>query len=476
MFNELLYRYRHCFWSFRHNMSGHAETMLRGYLQLSGKRTCTEIASGILGDVDKAQNLQQFMSDSKWDHNTVFGQVCADIVGHLGLSSGTLNIDEVGLPCVGRYKAGSSHQYMGTTGHVEQGQVAVLASYYCHSNWLLTGAELYLPQSWFSEPFRSLWSKLRIAADTTFKTKIQLACDLIARNLSSGLVFERVGADSLYGRSSYFRHYIRSLGKKYVVSIPSDTFVWLSDPLTDAQAKASSVSEIAKTCQTETITVRDTERGELTTEHAFVAVWTKISQEIDEKEETDKPKKRSKKGNKGDTAEISEVGETETTNELTYTFQKEVLCIRKEDTGAWGYALSNYALSDKLAIAEGRSERYFVERTIQDGKSELGMDDSQALKYTALMRNFAICAMALVLLATFKLHLQEQQPPIEEVQETYPDVKKVPQLSLKNLKVLLCAAIKLPPISDETAIKMVKSAIENRTKSKQSKSKHKNLN
>ena len=65
----------------------------------------------------------------------------------------------------------------------------------------------------------------------------------------------------------------------------------------------------------------------------------------------------------------------------TGTIRQETLLLKREGT-AIRYSLTNAPSSTPLAtLAFRKCQRYFVERSLQDAKSELGMADFQALKY-----------------------------------------------------------------------------------------------
>lgn len=96
--------------------------------------------------------------------------------------------------------------------------------------------ELYLPESWLSSPARR--KEARIPETTTFKTKPELALDLVARALDDKLPGEIVLADAAYGSSVEFRNGLVAYGLDFAVGISSTTKVWLLDkddkPLGDA--------------------------------------------------------------------------------------------------------------------------------------------------------------------------------------------------------------------------------------------------
>ena len=186
-------------------------------------------------------------------------------------------------------------------------------------------------------------------------------------------------------------------------------------------------------------TTRQGERGPLTHEHAFVEVWSK--------ENVDKSPQ----------------------HPLGYRFHSETLVVQKEHDGKMSYALSNIPPEGRQAMAEARAERYFVERTIQDCKSELGIDELQALKYRAVMHTLALCAVALLYIADMKIAFRKQHQEIQAVQEQLPQLQKLPDLSLANVKELLRAAFPLPEVTKEMAVQLVVSHLFNRSRATQSK-------
>jgi len=221
----------------------------------------------------------------------------------------------------------------------------------------------------------------------------------------------------LYGRSIAFRRYIADKGKHYMMSIPKDEQVWLSNPLdTEGQIAdnilATSVQDIAQSADYESINIRYAERGALIYEHAFVPIWTV--------NKSAPPQQREANAN---TQEVS-----------------------------------------KHEMAVQRAERYFVERTIQDCKSELGWDELQAQKYPAYMHTMAICAVALVFMASVKLRQRTQYQQADIVQKEI-GIEQLPDLSLANVKELMRAVMPLPQLTEQQATKKVINTLFKRSKS-----------
>lgn len=434
-------RYRSLLRTKTQDCSAHGFTMLQGYLFLETDRNYDNISKTIRGPTSQSQDLQQFMSDSTWDTSAVFKQARQDIGTKLDLAGGMLNFDESGDECSGKHKAGSARQYIGRAGKTDLGQVGVLSSYSKDGVWLLIDAELYLPAVWLA-PVGPLWTneegrlrvfkQLRIPAERKFKTKIELAMEQFDRSLAEQLAFASVGGDSFYGRSTVFRRHVASKACSYLFCIPKDCSVWLHNPIeqddqTDNLVKTA--TEVIGDAKWESIDVRGCERGILRYEHAFVRVWTKDA----------------------DTA----------------TFTEELLVARRENNGSISFALSNALQETHQTLALWRAERYFVERTFQDCKSELGWDELQARKYPAYMHTLALCAIALVFMADIKIEQRSHYAPPQKVKEEL-DIPSLPDLSLSNVKELLRAVFPLPQLSKEEAVEKVVQILWKRAKSTES--------
>jgi SRSO17 transposase len=422
--------------------SAHGLTMLKGYLLMDSDRNYVKIAQAVKGPNADGQDLQQFMSDSPWSTAGIFKQTRQDIESKLGLSGGMLSFDESGDECSSKYKAGAGRQYLGRKGKIDMGQVGVFSSYSKDGVWILTDAELFFPKPWFNN-VGPLWSdeagrikvhkSLHIPSDRVFKTKIELAKEQFDRALSDQLGFEAVGADSFYGRSTAFRRYVASKGCFYMFCVPKDTTVWMQNPLTTIDQEGNllqMVTQVAEQATWEGIDIRASERGMLRYEHAFVKVWTR--------------------------------------DDDGKAFTEEILVARRENDGKMSFALSNALQKDYQTLARWRAERYFVERTFQDCKSELGLDELQALKYRAYMHTAALCAIALVFMAEVKIEQKKHYAPPLEIKEQL-NIPKLPDLSLANVKELMKAVFPLPQLSKEEAVEKIIQTLWKRAKSTESK-------
>jgi SRSO17 transposase len=461
--NELLSFYdqfKQCFTTRTRDVSHHGLTWFKGSLLMEGQRTYMEVSRKIIDPLDDGQNIQHFMSDSPWKSRPIFDEIQGQIRGRFPSKGSMLNIDESGDECSSTGKAGAQKQYLGRLGKTEVGQVGVVSSWSRQGVWALTDAELFLPESWFRPEKKTVWKRLHIPADREFGRTIDLAQAQIDRAIENQLPFEIIGADTFYGRDGAFRDHIARRGKRYMVSIPCNLPVWEEEPVIGipekrpgqrgpaykheqvlSPAASIQVRELRKKLAFEPVYVRDCERGQLIYEHAIAEVWT-----VREEDRLD--------------------GQGNSYTGLRAV--KELLVIRKETTGKYSYSLSNAPITTNTrTLAQWKANRHFVERTIQDTKTEAGWDDLQSAKYRAYMHTLAIDAFALWFVAQTKLNMRSRFADAETVKQAF-GVHRLPDLSFANVRELLRQVFPLETLTKAQAIELVTKHLVNRTKSTKS--------
>jgi SRSO17 transposase len=125
-----------------------------------------------------------------------------------------LCIDETGDRKKGKTTEYVAHQYIGNLGKLANGIVSV-------------NAYGILDHITFPLLFKVYKPRTRLQPGNTYKTKPQLAVELIQELQHWGFHFEVVLADSLYGESGDFIGELEKLHLKYVVAIRSNHGVWL---------------------------------------------------------------------------------------------------------------------------------------------------------------------------------------------------------------------------------------------------------
>ena len=150
----------------------------------------------------------------------------------------------------------------------------------------------------------------------------------------------------------------------------------------------------------------------------------------------------------------------------------EWLIMRQESAHKISYALSNAAPDTPAEeLAASKCVRYFVERSNQDAKSELGYDEFQGQRWRAWEHHVALTILACWFVAETKLEWSQEYPrdPLLAVEW---EVDVLPALSTANVRELLRATMPLPQLSEAEAAQLVVMHLVNRTLSRKSRLKH----
>lgn len=410
---------------------------------MKSNRKMTEIAreAGV-----SEQNMQHFMSNSPWSGRLMIEQAQQVIGEREEMQGGVLILDESADVKSGESSAGVSRQHNGRLGKIEQSQVGVYLGYAKERVWTLLDGELFLPEKWFRKSCAAQRDKSEIPAERTgFQTKIELGWEMIERAQMTRLPFEAVAFDSLYGRSFWLRDQCDQAGIEYYADIPADYRLYLEEPLLQFELSKRAqpgktfqivgqaplkASELAQGSETEwqTLTLRANERGMLTADFALYRVWV-----------------------------VSTKG----------LIREETLLMKRKGKEI-RYSLSN-APGDTplLTLAQRKCQRYFVERSIQDAKSELGMDDFQAIKYRAWQHHLALTILASWFIAETRLDWEDEYPRDPSLIEDY-EIDMLPALSMANVREMLRATLPLRQLSPLDAANLVVKHLDNRTRSRRS--------
>ena len=391
------------------------------------------------------QNMQHFMSNSPWSGRGLIEQVQQGIVERPELQGGMLILDESADEKSGDSSAGTGRQHNGRMGKIDECQVGVYLAYAKEQHWTLWDGCLFIPEKWFSASAAQRRNKVGIPAERFFQTKVELGWQMIEQAKANGLNFEAVAFDSLYGRSYWLREQCGQVGLEYYADIPNNYLLYREAPVLEFEQgkrgkptqkftvvgqvalKASAFVRLPETVW-ENITLRPAERGQLQVEFARYRVWA--------------------------------VNSTGTVREETLLLKREGPTIR--------YSLTNAPSSTPLAIlAYRKCQRYFVERSLQDAKSELGMADFQALKYRAWEHHLALTLLASWFVAETRLDWAAEFPPDSQLLRDY-ETDVLPHLSLSNVCELLRAALPLRQLSTQEAAALVLQHLDNRTRSRRS--------
>jgi predicted Co/Zn/Cd cation transporter (cation efflux family) len=149
--------------------------------------------------------------------------------------------------------------------------------------------------------------------------------------------------------------------------------------------------------------------------------------------------------------------------------------MREEADGKHSYALCNASRETSLEhLARWKCQRYFIERSNQDAKSELGWDELQAQKYRAWEHHSALTVLASWFVAQTRYEwARDYRRDPAVLQEVETDV--LPALSVANVRTLLRAVMPLRQMSEAQATDVVIEHLLNRIRSRKSRLKKQRL-
>lgn len=339
------------------------------------------------------QPLQHFISHSPWDHRPVMDQVAQDVDRLLGGSPDSgLIIDETAIPKKGKKSVGAARQWCGRLGKVDNCQVGVFASLVNGSSTSLVDGRLYLPKEWTDDRHRC-----RVAGvpdEVSFKSKSQLALDVIRHARAQGLRFAWVGADGGYGKEPDFLSALDDDNEQFVVDVHKDQTIYLEDPapyipqrrLTKGRAPSRHTTDTPKTtaeawlaAQPEAawqrIKTRDSTKGTLEVDIITQRVWAWNHSESSARQ--------------WHLVARREVGSRETIK----------------------YSFSNAPAETPVArLAYMQGQRYFVERSFQDAKESAGMDHYQTRGWLAWHHHMSLIMMAMLFMLETRLEHKNSYP------------------------------------------------------------------
>ena len=183
-----------------------------GMLSDIKRKTLPAIAK-VAGDLDP-QALHHFVAKAPWNVEEVRTRRLTLLRQALAGRSFVLCIDETGDRKKGKTTEYVAHQYRGNLGKLANGMVSV-------------NAYGILDHLTFPLVFKVYKPRTRLQPGDTYKTKPQLAMELIQELQQWDFRFEVVLTDSLYGESSDFISELEKLHLRYVVAIRSNHGVWL---------------------------------------------------------------------------------------------------------------------------------------------------------------------------------------------------------------------------------------------------------
>ena len=194
-----------------------ARAYLQGLLSSVERKNGWQMAEQA-GD-NNPYGFQHLLGRAVWEADEARNDLRDYVQEHLQAPDGVGVFDETGFLKKGTNSVGVQRQYSGTAGKVENCQIGVFLTYASSQGQAFLDRELYLPESWISDPQRC--AAAGIPEDIEFKTKPELALKMLKRASEAGMTFPWVTGDSVYGNNPTLRSELEKTRQPYVLAVAS---------------------------------------------------------------------------------------------------------------------------------------------------------------------------------------------------------------------------------------------------------------
>jgi SRSO17 transposase len=376
------------FQSGKHNVVETAKHYVCGLVQ-ADKRNMERMAEAVPGS--DHQVLQNFLSHSSWTYRALMDAIARRAYAMLvtiAVTGVSLNIDGSAFAKKGKDSAGVARQWNGRLGKQDNCQFGVFGALVGGNRACLIDGRLFLPKEWCGDHARCEFVGIP-REERVYRTHVELALEIVENADRLGLKCGWIGVDSEFGRSLEFLEKLDADGKTFVADVPSNRHIYLEDPAPylppqkpgrgrrrvrhHSKFKAVEVGKWVKQqpeSRWKEVILRDSTRGNLVAEilHRRVWVWDKDS---------------------------------ETAHCWHLVVRREI-----DSPSTIKYSLCNADAGTHVTrLAQMQASRFWIERSFQDAKSNLGMAQYQARRWDSWHRHMALVMLtALFMLLTRELH------------------------------------------------------------------------
>jgi SRSO17 transposase len=368
----------------------HARRFVQGLLQQGERKNTENVAQAIAGG--NVRNLQAFITTGAWRDAALLAELRHCLLEALADDDAVCNYDETGFPKKGAKSVGVKRQYSGTLGRTDNCQVAVFANYCSAQGHAFVDRRLFLPEEWANDPARR--EEAGVPQGVVFRTKPELALEMLGVAVVEGVPFRWVGGDSVYGDNPTFVQGARQLGKWYVLDITCDTRVWTEQPQVIPAEQRPKPRRGPR--PTQPLVVGEAQRADEVIAALPAKAWRRVTVAG---------------GSQGPRVyEYAEVGVW--IGEGGLPGPKERLLVRRSigQEPELKYHRSNAPEEAPLEkLAQVRGTRWTIEEDIQCGKGECGLDEYETRGWVGWHHHTALSLLALAFLVLQKRRLGEKR-------------------------------------------------------------------
>jgi len=362
---------------------------------------------------------QRLLSRASWDEAAAMSQVRRYAAAGLDAAARRSRrrrmtvgaLDETGQEKQGTGTAGVKRQYMGCAGRVANGINTVHLSYVREkTGHALAGARQWIPAEDIKDPVKSLVTGLPL--DLLFRTKGQLAIDILTDARADRLAFDFVCGDEVYGSCTELRRHLEDTGQAYVLRVASSFILTLAAGTTMTCADAAMKLLKGKRAWE----VRSAGKGSKG-ERWYAWAWL-----------------------------------------ATASPQHSLLVRRHLKTGELAFCycyVPDGQLASKARLIRAAGLRWPAEESFELAKGCFGLDHCQARLYTAILRHIVLVMAALAICAVTAAQLRDrtdtQAAPPARPDDDPPASPGLIPLTVREIKRLLASTLQRPAPPGHTA-------------------------
>ena len=223
--------------------AGVLDRYVTGLLTEHPNKNCQTLAEVVPNT--NGQSLNNLLTDMAWDEEDLNRQRVQKMSDLKTEGDGVLVFDDTGFAKQGHCSAGVARQYSGTLGKRGNCQVSVNCHYAERTLAWPISTRLYLPKEWAEDEERC--RRAHVPPSVEFRTKPQIALELLDQAYSWGVRYAAITADADYGDNPRFLDGLEDRYEQYVVAARKDFQVAQSSngPAQDAQAVLAGVGRRA---------------------------------------------------------------------------------------------------------------------------------------------------------------------------------------------------------------------------------------
>ena len=351
-------------------------------------------------DNSEYRAYQHFISNSNWDNEGLLigiGKEASELLANqkqLTNNKTGYILDESAHLKKGKNSIAVARQYAGVIGKVDNCQVGVYASLVNGSDATIINERIFIPKKWIEDPERCEDAGIP-EYKQFFKTKPELALEMLKQDISNGIKFDWIGGDGLYGHNSDLCNGIDALNMFFVLDVHKDETVYLEEPIISVPERTSKFGKTPTKLKADKEAIRldvlqkDIPANEWKREYIRDSTSGKLMRDVYKRE-----------------VWVWD-GKEETARKRTIIITKTV-SLKPE----LKYSYSNGGINEysHKEYAYFVCQRYWIERTFDDAKNELGMSDYQVRKWKGWHNHHAMVIMASLFIMKQKIDNKIQVP------------------------------------------------------------------